>query len=150
EEAQAQAALARQISEAAVTERKTDEPAETRVEPAAAHLAIVAPRPVAVGTLRTQNDIALLQLVGANLNEPCPAQHHEGMPAAGLNLDALARPHQELILRRHIELPDVRHLSQSRLAGCRIHRCGANVEIAYVIGPALTTTHAGAAVRRRA
>src|SRR5690348_17472056 len=68
------------------------------------------------------------------------------MPVAGLYLGALARPHDDLVLRGHVELPHVGHGTQPGLAGARIHRQRPDGEIAHIERDAAPLLYAGPAI----
>src|SRR5690606_16937526 len=115
-EAQAVEALTRNVVKAAIAKSKSDEPSDLRVDLEVSDRAVFLPRPVGVRPLRTENHIAWAQLISADLDETRASHHHERMPCACLHGDALARCHHKLIISGHVELPDVRHRFQRRLA----------------------------------
>src|SRR5262249_19608259 len=135
---------------AAVAQRESDEPSQIGVYAAASNIAVFAPGPIGVWPFGAENHIAGAEFIGARLLHGGSSQHHERMPAAGLDFDFLAPGYQELIFGGNVEFPNVCDLAQSSLASRRVHRGGLNVEIADVVGPAIAIQHARAAVGGRA
>ena len=113
--------LRRHIIKAAVAQGEPDQPGEIFIDQVAAHGFQFLMRPIIIGTLRPQDNVARLHRIGARFHQFRPAQDHKRMPRAGLHLYALPRFDHDLVLGRDVEFPNVRHLAQTALARLRVH-----------------------------